>query len=256
MERYKENREFLKANFQILDEIKTDAQKKVPKPSIQKHYEYNSQIIELPKVNKDMLLKSNIFDCINDRRSIRKYSNESISLDELSFLLWSTQGIQKVMGDNHTAFRTVPSGGASHTFETYLIIKNVENINEGIYRYLPLEHSLIFMYEVKDIDKKVDQATPKQPFVPNFASKSAVVFAWSTIPYRAEWKFDITAHKKILIDVGHVCQNLYIASESIKCGTCAIGIYDQKLIDDMLDLDGENEFVIYLAAVGKIDKNI
>jgi SagB-type dehydrogenase family enzyme len=256
MERYNKNREFLKANFQILDEIKTDAQKKVPKPSVQKNYENNAEIIELPKVNRDILLKSNVFDCINDRRSIRKYSNKSISLDELSFLLWSTQGIQKVMGDNHTAFRTVPSGGASHTFETYLIIKNVEKLREGIYRYLPLEHSLLFMYEVNDIDKKVNEATPKQPFVPNFASKSAVVFAWSTIPYRAEWKFDLTAHKKILIDIGHVCQNLYIASEAVECGTCAIGIYDQELIDNMLGIDGKNEFIIYLAAVGKVDKTI
>lgn len=256
MERYNKNREFLKAKFQILDEIKTDAQKKVPKPFIQKNYENNAEIIELPKVSKDILIKSNVFDCINDRRSIRKYSNERITLEELSFLLWSTQGIQKVMGDNHTAFRTVPSGGASHTFETYLIIKNVEKLREGIYRYLPLEHSLLFMYEVKDIDKKVNEATPKQPFVPNFASQSAVVFAWSTIPYRAEWKFDITAHKKILIDIGHVCQNLYIASEAVECGTCAIGIYDQELIDNMLGIDGENEFIIYLAAVGKTDKII
>ena len=216
----------------------------------------DDKIIELPKVNKDILLKANVFDCIGDRRSIRKYSNESITLEELSFLLWSTQGVQKIIGDNTSTLRTVPSGGASHTFETYLIIKNVDNLEEGIYRYLPLEHKLLFMYEVKDINKKVDEATPRQPFVPNFASKSAVLFAWSTIPYRAEWKFDITAHKKILIDVGHVCQNLYIACEAVQCGTCAIGIYDQELIDNMLNLDGENEFIIYLAAVGKSTNKI
>jgi len=256
MERYKENRDFLKANFQVLDEIKTDAQKKISKPSVQKHYEKNNKIIKLPKVNRDILSKSNVFDCIGHRRSIRQYSNESITIEELSFLLWSTQGVQKIIGDNTSTLRTVPSGGASHTFETYLIIKNVDNLDAGIYRYLPLEHKLLFMYEVKDINKKVDEATPRQPFVPNFASKSAVLFAWSTIPYRAEWKFDITAHKKILIDVGHVCQNLYIACEAVQCGTCAIGIYDQELIDNMLNLDGENEFVIYLSAVGKSDNTI
>ena len=82
-------------------------------------------------------------------------------------------------------------------------------------------------------------------------SKTGVIFAWSTIPYRSEWKFDITTHKKILIDVGHICQNLYLASESIKSGTCAIGIYDQKTIDELLGLDGYEEFIVYLAAVGK-----
>jgi len=148
MERYKKNRDFLKANFQVLDEIKTDAQKRISKPSIEKNYKKDNKIIELPKVNKDVLLKDNVLDCINDRRSIRKYSNESIKLEELSFLLWSTQGVQKVIGDNASTLRTVPSGGASHTFETYLIINNVDNLEKGIYRYLPLEHKLLFMYEI------------------------------------------------------------------------------------------------------------
>ena len=63
--------------------------------------------------------------------------------------------------------------------------------------------------------------------------------------------YSLTAHKKILIDVGHVCQNLYLAGESVGAGTCAIGIYDQKMLDELLKLDGDEEFVIYLAAVGK-----
>ncbi len=67
------------------------------------------------------------------------------------------------------------------------------------------------------------------------------MFAWSTIPYRSEWKYDLSAHKKILIDIGHVSQNLYLASESINAGACAIGIYDQNLIDEVLGLDGDGE---------------
>lgn len=132
----------------------------------------------------------------------------------------------------------------------------VEGLNKGIYRYLPLEHKLLFIKTMEDMEAKIDEATPRQPFVPNFASKSAVLFVWGCTPYRAEYKFDVTAHKKILIDAGHVCQNLYIAAESIDCGTCAIGIYDQKSVDKMLNLDGEDEFVVYMAAVGskiKID---
>lgn len=127
----------------------------------------------------------------------------------------------------------------------------VDGIQKGIYRYLPVEHQLLFMYDLDDMDQHIDAITLDQPFVPYFAKKAAVVFAWSTIPYRSEWKYDVSAHKKILIDVGHVCQNLYLASESIGAGACAIGIYDQKLIDEVLDLDGEEEFILYLGAVGK-----
>ncbi len=173
-----------------------------------------------------------------------------MTIEELSYLLWATQGIS---GTNKAGLtlRTVSCSGATHTFETYLFIMRIEGITAGIYQYLPVEHKLLFMFELAEIDQKIDEITLEQPFVPNFAKKAAVVFAWSRTPYRSEWKYDVSAHKKILIDIGHVCQNLYLASESVGAGACAIGIYDQKLIDEILELDGEEEFVLYLAAVGK-----
>ncbi|AUN14424.1 SagB/ThcOx family dehydrogenase [Paraclostridium sordellii] len=250
MDKISQNREFFKADFEILKQIKTDKQKGIPAPSFQKEYNPNSELIELPSVDKDILVKPNILDCINDRRSVRKYGNEKITLAELSYLLWATQGIQTVK-DKSSALRTVPSAGCTHPFETYLIINNVENLKCGVYRYLPLEHKLLLIKSLNNVDDAIDKATPNQPFVQGFVSKSAVVFAWSCIPYRSEHKFNINAHKKILIDIGHVCQNLYIASESLNHGTCAIGIYDQDIIDNMLDLDGVDEFVIYMACVGK-----
>lgn len=69
-------------------------------------------------------------------------------------------------------------------------------MKQGIYRYLPAGHKLLFMFELEQIEQKVDAITLDQPFVPNFAKKAAVLFAWSTTPYRSEWKYDISAHKK------------------------------------------------------------
>lgn len=251
MNRYKNNRDFLKTDFKALKNIKTDKQMGLPAPSFLKGYNKDEVLITLPNVNKEILVKPNVYDCLEDRRSVRMYSEKYITLEELSYLLTMTSGIQSVNENTGTTLRRVPSGGASHTFETYLIINRVEGLDEGVYRYLPLENKLIYMYKLHDAEEKIDEATDGQPFVQGFVSKSAVIFAWSCIPYRAEYRFDTQAHKKLLIDVGHVCQNLYIASESINCGTCAIGIYDQKLIDKMLNLDGEDEFIIYMAAVGK-----
>lgn len=128
---------------------------------------------------------------------------------------------------------------------------NVTGLDKGIYRYLPVEHKLMFILPIDDIDRRLDTISLDQPFVPHFTKKSAVAFAWSTIPYRSEWKYDITAHKKILIDVGHICQNLYLSGESLNLGVCAIGIYDQEAVDNLLQLDGEEEFIIYMAAVGR-----
>jgi len=69
-----------------------------------------------------------------------------------------------------------------------------------------------------------------------------------------EWRYHLAAHKVIAMDAGHVCQNLYLASGAIGAGTCGVGAYDQEVLDALLRLDGNNEFVIYLAPVGKEKK--
>lgn len=250
MGRYEQQRSFLKSNFLEFKHVRTDKIKGLPKPMIVKPYSSSSVIIDLPECNEDVVKKQNIYDCIKDRRSTRFYSEESLSLEELSYLLWATQGITGTTKTEDT-LRTVPCSGATHTFETYLFMMRVKGISQGIYRYLPVEHKLLFMSELDEIDQKIDAITLDQPFVPNFTKKAAVMFAWSTIPYRSEWKYDVSAHKKILIDIGHVSQNLYLASESIDAGACAIGIYDQNLIDEVLGLDGNDEFILFLGAVGK-----
>lgn len=249
--RYKENREFMKANFEVLDHIKTDNQKGLESPKATKGYPDNKACIQLPELKENILKYRDILKAFEERRSVRQFAKGNLSIDELSYLLWSTSKVQKMMPNGKTTFRPAPSGGAAHPFETYLIINQVDGLDQGVYRYLPIEHQLMFIKTLQNPENEINEATPKQPFAPNFVSKSAVVFVWSCIPYRAEFKFDVTAHKKMLIDVGHLCQNLYLAGETIQCGTCAIGIYDQKLIDDMIEVDGEDEFVVYLAAVGK-----
>jgi SagB-type dehydrogenase family enzyme len=149
---------------------------------------------------------------------------------------------------NFATFRTVPSGGARHPFETYLAVNRVKGLRKGIYRYLALEHKLIYLFDVENLEDKITEVTDGQSFI----GKAAVVFMWSCIPYRSEWRYDIAAHKTLLQDSGHLCQNLYLACEAIGCGTVAVGAYNQKAMDEFLRLDGEDEFVIYVAPVGKI----
>jgi SagB-type dehydrogenase family enzyme len=250
MNRYEANRRFLKSNFSEFRGVKTDNAAGFPQPPKIKDYDITKKLIELPLVNENILTNKNIYKCISERRSTRFYSEQSITINELSYLLWATQGISYVNKAGLT-FRTVPSSGATHSFESYLLIRNVDTLQQGLYRYIPDAHKLLFISELDELESQIEAITLEQPFVPRFANKAAILFIWSTIPYRSEWKFDITAHKKILIDIGHVCQNLYLASESIGAGTCAIGIYDQKLTDQLLGLNSEDEFVIYLASVGK-----
>ena len=88
-------------------------------------------------------------------------------------------------------------------------------------------------------------------FGQRFVGQGAVTFFWSVIPSRMEWRYGPAAHRVLPMDVGHVCQNLYLSAEAIGAGACAVAAYDQESLDALLHLDGEEEFVIYLAPVGK-----
>lgn len=249
MEKLKEQREILKSNFNLLDNMETDQKKKLPQPALQKPIPEGVEVIELPEVDRNIITKSDIFDVLSDRKSNRVFESESLSLEELSFLLWFTQGVKKVVGKvNFATFRNVPSGGARHPFETYLVVNNVHGLKKGVYRYLHLDHKLVFLFDEENLEEKVTEANAGQSFI----ASAPVVFMWSCIPYRSEWRYHVAAHKTILQDSGHLCQNLYLACEAIGCGTVAVGAYDQKKADEFLRLDGEEEFVIYVAPVGKV----
>jgi SagB-type dehydrogenase family enzyme len=232
--------------------IKTDAVLGLEKPAAKKQVKDGERLIKLASPSKDIVKCNDTFDNIKSRRSVRNYSDEAISFEELSYLLWASFGVTDIDSKGNKK-RAVPSGGACYPIETYIIVRNVKGLEQGIYRYRPLDNELAFIKSIDKMQEVIESfmLDSKQPYLPGFANGAAVLFAWSAVPYRGEYKFNIMTHKKILIDVGHICQNLYIASESIDAGTCAIGIYDQDRVDALLDLDGEDEFVIYLAAVGK-----
>jgi SagB-type dehydrogenase family enzyme len=219
----------------------------LPPPPAQKPVHPNARTVALPGPDRfDTVCAAGLLRVLRSRRSIRRYADTPLSLEELAFLLWATQGVTERHGDVAT-FRPVPSAGARHAFETYLYCRKVETLEEGIYRYLPLEHSLLFEFTEQGLATHISEACFGQRFV----GQGAVTFFWSVIPYRMEWRYGPAAHRVLPMDVGHVCQNLYLSAEAIGAGACAVAAYDQEALDALLRLDGEEEFVIYLAPVGK-----
>jgi SagB-type dehydrogenase family enzyme len=181
------------------------------------------------------------------RRSRRLFTKEALSLDELSFLLWATQGLRPNASPRNN-FRTVPSAGCRHALETYLIPFRVSGLDKAIYRYLPLDHALVEEVRRPGLEGVVAEAT----FGQRFCGAGAVTFVWTAIPARMEWRYAEASYKVIALDAGHVCQNLYLACEAIGAGTCAVAAYDQEGMDRLLGVDGSEEYTIYLAPVGKV----
>jgi SagB-type dehydrogenase family enzyme len=242
-------REFLKdgirkrINFRL-----TDQNQGIPVPPIEKPVAENATILDLPNRSQwATIAATDLTQAIEKRKSHRVYGKAPLRLEELAYLLWATQGLRGSAGHGH-AFRTVPSAGCRHALETYLAVLNVEGLEPGIYRYLPLSHRLVFESTPTMLAKKMVIASLNQPYPGN----AAVTFIWTAVPYRMEWRYSLAAHKVIALDAGHVCQNLYLACEAVGAGTCAIAAYDQQELDELLGLDGDTEFAVYLAPVGKI----
>jgi len=242
-------RYFLKDSIRLtIDFYLTDQSRGLPPPPIEKPFSPDSKRIDLiPKNKWKTIGKTDLATAIQNRRSHRHFLPVPLALEELSFLLWATQGVRKKI-DAATAYRTVPSAGCRHALETYLCVMNVTGLESAVYRYLPLEHQLLFVCSEKDLSEKVVEATLGQPFTGN----APVTFVWTAVPYRMEWRYDLAAHKVIALDAGHVCQNLYLAASAINAGTCAVAAYDQENMDKLLRVDGKDEFAIYLAPVGKV----
>jgi SagB-type dehydrogenase family enzyme len=243
-------RYFLKDHIrQEIDFRSTEQARGVPPPPVQKPYPPDARQVQLTKVGEWKGIKPVAVErAIGNRKSRRDFSGMPLTFDHLSFLLWATQGIRQRLNAG-TALRTVPSAGARHAFETYVCVLDVEGVEPGIYRYLPVEHRLLQCAKTEGLGEKLVDGTLGQ----GFAGRAAATFAWTVITRRMEWRYGLAAHKVIALDAGHVCQNLYLACEAIGAGTCAIAAYDQKAMDRLLDVDGREEFTVYLAPVGMLD---
>lgn len=246
------NREFTKGyqdDDPYMDDFESDQDLKLPQPPLTKPPMVDEGArIGLSLDFNGLELKNDLVGLIRDRHSARVYTQERMNLGQLSFLLWATQGVKKLRGKAYATLRTVPSGGARHAFETYLLVRKVEGLAPGAYHYLPMEHALEFLHPVEALDETITQTLCGQ----SWGSKANVVFYWSMVAYRAEWRYGIYAHRPALIDVGHVGQNLYLACTGLGFGTCGIAAFSHDLCNQVFGLDGAEEYMVYTMPVGTV----
>ena len=225
---------------------RSDQQKKIPQPPLQDEYDESAQLIDLPPPESVELPPVDFKEIVYNRRSVREYKETPLKLEELSYLLWCSQGVKKIVPGKAT-FRTVPSAGARHAFETYLLVNNVETLEPGLYKFIASEHKLILIPAPKNIKDQITEGCMGQKFV----KTCAVTFIWSANVYRMAWRYGQRGYRYLYLDAGHVCQNLYLSAETIDCGACGIAAFNDEALNSILKLDGEKKFVIYLATAGK-----
>ena len=210
------------------------------KPEVYKHY-LCSKKIELPFPEQVNTLSFE--EVIRKRRSIRRFSEKSLSLKQLSYLLWCSTGIQRV--EKGYEFRNAPSAGALYPIETYLLIKKVDGLELGLYHYNVKSHSLEEL-KVGDFSVLLANACLGQEML----ASAGIVFIWSGIFARSKWKYKQRAYRYVYLDCGHIAQNLALCATSLGLGSCQVGAFYDDEINNFIGLDGKEESVIYLSSVG------
>ena len=217
----------------------------LPQPPVELPADPSADKIALPPVAEAALLALDLRTLIEGRRSVRHYAPHPLSLAELSYLLWCTQGV--LTANSSATLRTVPSAGARHAFETYLLVNRVEGLTPRLYRFIAGEHVLQPRPGTEGIAPALAHACLDQDML----ETCAVAFIWVAVPARMTWRYSQRGYRYLHLDAGHVCQNLYLAAESLGCGACAIAAFDDDAVNGVLGVDGEEQFAIYLATVGR-----
>jgi SagB-type dehydrogenase family enzyme len=185
-----------------------------------------------------------LWEVLRKRRSERRFQDVPLREPELSQLLWATQGITRPAG--RVGFRTAPSAGALYPVETYLVIRDVEGVEAGVYHY-DVQHHQLDQLKRGDFRAEVTHAALDQ----QMAARANVVFVWTAVFQRSKWKYKQRAYRYVYLDSGHIAQNLALAAVALGLGSCQIAaLYDDEA-NDLLGVNGVEESTLYMTVVGR-----
>ncbi len=194
---------------------------------------------ELPQPRKDSDVS--IEETLLKRRSVRDYTGEVLTLQEVSQLLWAAQGTTSLRG-----FRTAPSAGALYPLETYIVVGDVEGLSEGVYRYQTRGHKLVKVLE-GDYRPQLTKASLGQYFVEG----GAAYIVFTAVYKRTTVKAGDEGIKYVHMEVGHAAQNVCLQAVSLGLGTVVMGGFNGSRAHEILKLP-ENETPLYFMAVGRM----
>ncbi|OGZ27983.1 MAG: hypothetical protein A2427_01445 [Candidatus Nealsonbacteria bacterium RIFOXYC1_FULL_40_7] len=190
-------------------------------------------------------IKTSFDEVLNKRKSRRDFKDKLLLTRDLSTLLYYSGGVKSMTNDNwDTSRRFYPSGGARYPLEIYIVLFNKTELEKGIYHYNVRHHSLEILKKgnyLSELQKGLDPPWLKDA---NMAILVTSVFG------RNQVKYGDRGYRLILAESGHLAQNIYLVSEALHLGCCGLGGYIDYAINELLDIDGVNESVIYALVVG------
>ena len=197
-----------------------------------------AKVINLPEPQYDSDVS--IEQSLLNRRSIRSYTGEPLTLQEVSQLLWAAQGITDARG-----LRTAPSAGALYPLEVYLVAGDVEDLTPGVYRYEPDGHQLA---RIIDGDKRAElaDAALAQPWV----REGAISVVFTAVYERTTGKYGDRGIRYVHLEAGHAAQNLCLQATAMGLGAVTVGAFHDEQVTKLLNLPGDEQ-PLYIIPVGR-----
>ena len=208
-----------------------------------KYKEYpDAVVVELPEPSHDGIT---VEKALRQRRSRREYTGGSISLLQLSQILFAAQGKTGTYGDR--IMRTAPSAGALYPFEIYIVAGNVDGLAPGLYHYSVRDHALETVRQGDLQDEISDAALNQEPFE-NFAA----VFVLAARINRTRSKYGERAYRYVYMEAGHISQNIFLEATSLGIGSVCVGAFRDRKVNELIGADGKEEITVYLHVAGKL----
>jgi len=195
--------------------------------------------IKLPQPQYDS--RSSVESTLLKRRSIRRYTDEPLTLVEISQLLWAAQGVT-----HHRGFRTAPSAGALYPLEIYIVAGKVTGLVAGIYKYKSNHHELLKIVE-GDKRSELCRAALNQSAVKN----APVVILFCAVYQRITFKYGQRGIRYVFIEAGHSAQNICLQAVSLGLGTVTIGAFNDDKVKKIVNCEADEE-PLYIMPVGKL----
>ena len=201
----------------------------------------SARTVDLPEPDRTGTMS--VEQALNQRRSVRTYTNEPLTLLEVSQLLWAAQGRTHRRG-----YRPAPSAGALYPLELYLTGGRVENLSSGVYRYRPEDHMLVAT-GAEDRRTALADAALDQTWV----QEGAVVLVVAAVYERTARKYGQRARQYVHMEVGSATQNVYLQATALDLGTVLVGAFEDRTVKTVLDLP-ETHQPLALMPIGPISE--
>jgi len=195
-------------------------------------------VVKLPEPRHDSGVS--IEETLLKRGSVRDYAGEPLTLGEVSQLLWAAQGATDAEG-----FQTAPSAGATYPLETYVVVGDVGNLTEGVYRYISAGHKL-----VKTLEGDRRSQLAGAALWASSVKKGAVSIVFTAIYERTTQQYGDRGIRYVHMEAGHAAQNVYLQAVALGLGTVVIGAFRDDQVSEVLKLS-QNEQPLYIMPVGR-----